>query len=113
MKVKKLDKRFKLYKLGMATHMTEVEVEDFHVVYDTMTAAYGMGKSVNKGSVRSRIPSDWFYSFQHKKTSVKLQINTPTIHGQPLYSHRVQNVLTYRVFFRREEQAMYLALKMS
>ncbi len=112
MNVKKLDKRFKLYKSGMSTHMTEVSVEDFAVAYDTMTAAYGMGKSVNKWSARSRIPSDWFWNFQNKKTDISIQIST-TKHGQPVYSHRVQNVLTYRVFFRREEQATYLALKMA
>lgn len=111
--VKQLDKRFNLYKTGMATHMTEVDTENFHIVYDTMTAAYGMGKSVNRGSARSRIPSDWFYSFQNKKVTTRIQVNTPTINGQPVYSNRDHNVLTYRVFFRREEQATYLALKMA
>lgn len=112
MNVKKLDKRFRLHKQGLATHMVDLDVGVFGKAERIMNEAYGMPQAVP--AWRKYIPrgSEWFYNSRFKKKQIRTQISTD-IYGHAVYSDRVAEVLVYRIYFRREEQAMYLALKLS
>jgi len=107
--IKQLDNRFKLCKSGQATHMTDVPVTDFHEVEAIMVEAYGTGQAIFHWQKQVPNQRDWFYSLQNKK--ILIQTQSTSNFGPQVYSYRRSNVLTYRVYFRREEQAMYLALK--
>ena len=90
MKLRKLDKRFRIYNMGLATHYISVNPAIFVKVKDAMEIAYGDGLRVFFFMEQDTDKSDWFYTY----------------HSSGQSAH-------FRIYFRREEQASYLTLKMS
>ena len=113
MNIKKLDKRFKLYKLGLATHMTDVDVVNFHVAEKAMNEAYGTGQHVDKWLKQVPNKREWFYNYYYKKVCKTKFVNTNTAVGWSSIRRETTytQIMVFRIYFRREEQATYLALK--
>lgn len=108
MKIRKLDKRFRLFKMGLATHMAEMPVEDVGNIQQIMMEAYGVGQLVYKSQSNSLSTGDWFYTYNSK--TIKEKQSTDIVGNIIYYDIKA---ITYRIYFRREEQATYLALKMT
>ena len=115
MKVKKLDKRFRLAKAGVATHYADFEGYEYLTkIEKLMIASFGTGAPIaNHNRFVSQYANlDWFYSSKKAMIDSYDRISTAK-NGQPVYSHRRKEGYIYRIYFRREEQATMLALKLS
>ena len=111
--VKKLDRRYKLKKIGLANYMMEVTADSFLLACRAMESAYGIGCQFHPGAGHMRVTTnDWFYSYHDINVHSKKQISTDK-NGNPVYSHYEVPTYVLRIYFRRHEQAMYLALKLS
>ena len=90
MKIKKMDKRFRLFKSGHAAYVVDMAFKDFssyeneNSINSKLTEAYGSGKPVPHFWGSKPNLADWFYVY------------------------RPNNQI--RLFLRREEQATYLTL---
>ena len=113
MNIKKLDKRYKLYKQGLATHFVDVPMKHFAEIEGKLVSAFGMGANVPTWMKYVTNKRDWFYTSRNVKTKQRIQTGTFTNPwGQPerIYEYRDVDNFQYRVFFRREDQATYFAL---
>ena len=97
MRFEKLDKRFKMRKAGLATHMVIAPIEESRTIEGILRDAFGPGTYVPEyqKTYHIRHHGDWYYSPYFSKKSAE---------GTRL--------LYYRYYFRREEQATYLMLAM-
>jgi hypothetical protein len=97
MKYQKLDRRYRLCKLGLATHMAKLTPAQFIAARGHMERAFGYGAQdhfVNPYLSFIERRRDWFYTYQRASTGT--------------ISHD-----EFRIYFRREEQATYLALTLT
>lgn len=105
--VKKLDRRFRLYKTGQAQFYVDVSIDDFHNFVDArLTEAFGRPIRFYKGHARCRISNaDWYYSLEKVRVEKEFRAVCQTFN--------IFKVDCYRLYFRREEQVSYLTLLMS
>jgi len=114
MQIRKLDRRFRLYKQGLATHYTDIDPKEYfgdNGIEAKLTASFGPGQSMPKWRQFSHCDRkyDWFYVCKDTWVEEQTQIST-SLDGRPVYSVRKFKDYIYRVYFRREDQATLLAL---
>lgn len=110
MKIKKLDNRFKLKKLGLATHMLEVDISLMREVETKMNELYGRGGRYYPGRKWGTVDrsKDWFYSMR-KEAEQGIEHVVDALEQELLWS---STKFFFRVYFRREEQITFLSLSL-
>ena len=101
MKIKKLDNRFKLKKLGIASYMIEMGVQEFLSAEKILNSGYGRPRSVHKRDKQVLNDRQWYYTYWMEKHPDELGIvSSPA------------EKMMFRVFLRNEEQATFLMLQL-
>ena len=105
MRYEKLDKRFKMQQRGLAKSMVLVSIAGFRVAGKIMADAYGHGTYIPSYQRGHQIPNKgaWFYEAVYIPR-VDVGLNDKITRTKVL-GH-------YRIYFRNEEQEMFLKLAM-
>ena len=108
-KFKKLDGRYKAVKVGLSRDMIEMDINHWHAVEKIVHAAYGKGYRAyeERLDVAACLHHDWFYTY----TVIEFPLEMVTHKGRLGTVMGSKNVV--RLYFRREEQANYMALKLA
>ena len=91
---KKLDKRFRMKKAGIAEYVMNIDILIFKQIQDALQSMYGSGTHVTEWRPVKYVPrgQPWYYQF--KRDTDKLRP-----------SHK------YQVYLKSEDQIMMLAMK--
>jgi hypothetical protein len=102
MELQKLDNRFKLKKLGLASYMIEMGVQEFLSAEKILISGYGKPRFVGKRDKRVPNDKEWYYTYwMEKQADYYGVVETPA------------EKMVFRLFLRREEQATFLMLQMA
>ena len=110
MKIKAMDNRFKLKKSGQATHFAELTPEEFVIAMPIMDNVVGKQWQIFETTRVGWDAAGWYYSFGSRKAGIDVKTSQNGIDDWVLV--KTINVDYFRIYFRKEEHATFLAMAM-
>jgi hypothetical protein len=106
MNIIKLDKRFKLCKMGICTHRVQISLSAAPTMFRALEQAYGAGYFIGNRTMGAmancalHTQNDWYYSM------VKTKVFDANRRHSRSYGFRHD----YHIYCRRQEQVTYIGL---